>query len=275
MADKNAGAPIELYQETYGQGDPLLCLHGFGGTLYSWRNFVEPLSKNYQLVLFDLKGFGKSPKPNDTRYSPFDHAELIYRFILEQDLKRLRLIGNSFGGAISLVLAIMLQDQGELARLQSLILIDPGAYKEYVPLYLKFLSVPLVNLGAYLIPSEFAVRTILRNAYYDPNKISDEQVTAYATPLSEPGARHALLETGKQLVPPNFDELVVKYKSIETPALIIWGRQDKILPLECGERLNRDLPNSTLKVIDQCGHMPQEEKPEETIPLVLDFLAPH
>ena len=64
-------------------------------------------------------------------------------------------------------------------------------------------------------------------------------------------------------------------KSIETPALVIWGRQDKILPLECGERLNQDLRNSTLKVIDQCGHIPQEEKPEETIPLVLDFLAAH
>ena len=275
MTAKNVAAPIELYHETHGKGDPLLCLHGFGGSLYSWRNFIEPLSPDYQLILIDLKGFGKSPKPKDKRYSPFDHAELIYQFILDHNLTRLRLIGNSFGGGLSLLLSVMLRERGELQRLKSLILIDSGAYQEYLPLYLKFLSVPLINLGVYLIPSESAVRAILRKAYYDVKKISDEQIRAYAAPLSEPGARHALLETGKQVVPPNFDELVVKYKTIETPALIIWGRQDQVLPLESGERLSRDLRNSTLKVIDQCGHIPQEEKPEETIPLVLDFLATH
>jgi len=109
-------------------------------------------------------------------------------------------------------------------------------------------------------------------AYYDPNKITAEQIAAYAAPLSEPGARHAFLETAQQLVPANFDELVAKYKDIKMPTLIIWGRQDRIIPLKVGELLDRDIPNSTLKVIDECGHAPQEEKPDETIALVLDFL---
>ena len=104
----------------------MLCLHGFGGTLYSWRNFIEPLPQNYKLILIDLKGFGKSPKPNDMRYSPFDHAELIYQFILEHDLKRLTLIGNSFGGVLSLLLSIMLKKRNESSRLKSMILIEKG-----------------------------------------------------------------------------------------------------------------------------------------------------
>ncbi len=268
---------VKMYYEVYGQehGHPLLCLHGFGASLYSWRNFVaagSALVANYKVITIDLKGCGKSPKPDDTRYSPLDHGELIYKFILEHDLRDLTLIGNSFGGGLSLLLTIMLMENEERSRLKSLVLIDSAAYKKYNPLYLKALAVPIINLAAYLIPSRLTAKTVLRKCYYDSNKVTEEQITAYAAPLSAPGARHALLETGKQIIPPNFDEFVAKYKTIMTPTLIIWGKQDGVLPLEGGERLHQDIQHSTLKVIDQCGHIPQEERPEITIPAVFTFL---
>jgi len=261
-----------LYHETYGQGDPLLCIHGFGASLYSWRNFIEPFAYEYQLILIDLKGCGKSPKPHDTKYSTQDHADLLYQFILEHDLRNLTLIGNSFGGALSLLLSLMLADAGESGRLKSLVLIDAGAYKEYIPAYLKLLSIPLINFGVYLIPSRFAARATLSKAYYDQSKISEEQISAYAAPIAAPGGKHALRETVRQLVPPNFDALIKRYKDITVPTLIIWGRQDEIIPLKVGRMLNRDINNSALKIIEECGHAPQEERPEETVPLVLEFL---
>jgi pimeloyl-ACP methyl ester carboxylesterase len=269
--------PVKMYYEVHGleDGNPLLCIHGFGASLYSWRDFVaagSPLTANYKVITIDLKGCGKSPKPDDTRYSPLDHGELIYKFILEHDLRNLTLIGNSLGGGLSLLLAIMLMENGELSRLKSLVLIDSAAYKKYNPLYLKALAVPIINLAAYLIPSRLAAKQVLRTCYYDSNKITEEQIAAYAAPLSAAGARHALLETGKQIIPPNFDEFVAKYKTIMTPTLIIWGKQDRILPLEGGEQLHQDIKHSTLKVIDQCGHIPQEERPEITIPAVFNFL---
>jgi pimeloyl-ACP methyl ester carboxylesterase len=266
-----------MYYEVHGQehGNPLLCIHGFGASLYSWRNFVKAgslLTANYKVITIDLKGCGKSPKPNDTKYSPQDHADLIYDFILEHDLRNLTLIGNSYGGALSLLLSIVLSEK-DPGRLRSMILIDAGAYKEYVPFYLRFLSVPVINvLAAYLIPGKFAAKRVLRMAYYDPGKITAEQIEAYAAPLSAPGARHALLETGKQIIPPNIDELIAKAKHLNTPTLIIWGKQDRIISPKVGELLNQAIPNSTLKMIDQCGHVPQEEKPEETVSVVLDFL---
>src|SRR6266851_4029444 len=272
MTDTNPASPIKLNHEIYGQGDPLLCIHGFGASLYSWRNFIGPLAKDYQLILIDLKGCGKSPKPRDTKYSTRDHADLLYQFILEHDLWNLTLIGNSFGGALSLLLSLMLADADEAARLKSLILIDAGAYKGYIPAYLKLLSVPLLNLGVYLIPSRAAVLAILRKAYYDPSKITEEQIAAYTAPIAAPGGKHALRETGRQLVPANFDELIKRYKDIKVTTLIIWGRQDRIVPLKVGELLNRDIANSTLKIFEACGHAPQEEKPEETVALVVDFL---
>lgn len=266
-----------LYYEVHGQehGKPLLCLHGFGASLYSWRELVKPdspLIAKYKLITVDLKGCGKSPKPWDTKYSPLDHGDLLYRFILQRNLRELTLIGNSFGGGLSLLLAMMLMENGEQLRLKSLILIDSAAYQEYNPFYLRALSVPILNLIAYLVPSRFAAKKVLRNCYYDQSKITEEQIAAYAAPLSELGARHALLETGKQLIPPNFDDFVAKYKTIATPTLIIWGEKDGILPLEGGERLHRDLQNSTLEVFDQCGHIPQEERPELTIPAMVNFL---
>src|SRR5712691_12643585 len=131
-------SPIILYDEVHGQGKPLLCIHGLGASLYSWRESVKagsPLTAKYKVITIDLKGCGKSPKPYDNLYSSQDHADLLYKFIIDQDLRDLSLIGNSFGGGLSLLLTEMLMDRGELARLKSLILIDTATYKEYVPLF--------------------------------------------------------------------------------------------------------------------------------------------
>jgi len=273
MSDPIPSTRIELHHKIYGAGNPVLCIHGFGASLFSWRNFVDPLSRNYQLILIDLKGCGDSPKPPDSHYSTKDHADLIYKFILDRDLKNLTLVGNSYGGALSLLLSIMLVEN-EPGRLRSLVLIDAGAYREYIPGYLKLIGVPIIGSAAvYLTPAECMAKSILKLAYYDPGKITKAQIEAYASPFASPGGKHALLETGKQIIPPNIDELVAKYKDINVPTLIIWGKQDKIISPKVGELLNQAIPNSTLKWIDQCGHVPQEEVPDSTVPLVLDFLA--
>ena len=229
MSDSNSAAPIELNHKIIGAGDPVLCIHGFGASLFSWRNFVDPLSQNYQLILIDLKGCGDSPKPPDSRYSPQDHADLIYKFILDHDLRHLTLVGNSFGGALSLLLTLMLTDN-EPGRLRSLVLIDAGAYKQYIPGYLKLIGIPIIGAAAiYLTPAKCMAKSILKLSYYDPKKITTEQIAAYAKPIASPGDKHALLETGKQIIPPNIDALTARYKDIRLPVLIIWGRQDKII----------------------------------------------
>src|ERR1700704_481750 len=138
MSNPNPAAPLDLHYKIYGAGDPVLCIHGFGASLFSWRNFVDPLSQDYQLILIDLKGSGDSPKPPGSGYSTQDHADLIYKFILDRDLKNLTLVGNSFGGALALLLSVRLIEN-EPGRLRSLVLIDAGAYKKYIPFYLKLI----------------------------------------------------------------------------------------------------------------------------------------
>lgn len=260
-----------LYKEEYGRGDPILCLHGLGANIFTWRYFIDSLSKNHKLILVDLKGCGKSAKPEDGRYSIHDHADALYELILQNDWRRLTLVGNSYGGALALLLAARFEDSDQ-SRILSLVLIDAGAYKEYLPGYVKLVRTFLGKPMIFLMPARQAAKSILKFSFYDKNKITEQQIAAYARPMLDPGTRNALLETMRQCIPPDADELVAKFESISVPTLLLWGRHDKVVPLKVAELLKKAIPNSVLEVFEDCGHVPQEEQPEKTIARISHFL---
>lgn len=272
MTAGEASRSVDLYKEVFGAGDPVLCLHGLGANIYTWRHFIGPFSQKNKLILVDFRGCGKSPKPLDTHYSLEDKVDDIYDLILADDLRNLTLVGNSLGGAIATLLAIRFR-QERSDRLLRLVLIDSAADQKYLPPHLKLLRSILGAPIIYLSPSRLTVKMTLRMCYYDRTKITREQVEAYAAPLASLGGRHALLQTARQCIPANADELIAAASTITVPTFILWGRQDKVIPLEAGELLNQLIPNSTLEVIEECGHIPHEEKPEETIALISQFLA--
>jgi pimeloyl-ACP methyl ester carboxylesterase len=261
-----------LYKEEHGDGDPILCLHGLGANVFTWRHFIDPFSRNNKLILIDLKGFGKSAKPEDHRYSIQDHADAVYELILKNDWRRLTLIGNSYGGALALLLAVRLEEN-QPSRLSKLVLIDAAAYKEYLPDYVKLMRTSLGTLMSFVLPARRSVRFVLNRSCFDKGKITEDQVTAYAGPLADPGARSALLQTVRQCIPFDADELIAKFKSISVPILVLWGIEDKVIPAKVGELLKEDLPNSVLEVFEECGHIPQEERPEKTIARISEFLG--
>jgi pimeloyl-ACP methyl ester carboxylesterase len=81
-----------------------------------------------------------------------------------------------------------------------------------------------------------------------------------------------MLATARQMIPPDIDALSARYATITVPTLLIWGRQDPIVPLNVGERLVKILPSARLEIIDACGHCPHEEHPEQTARLMNQFL---
>lgn len=267
--------PVDLYYEIHGTGNPIIFLHGLGGNLYTWRYLVGPFEPHYQLILFDLKGSGKSPKPYDNNYSMFDQGELIYQFILQNKLRNVTLVGHSFGGGVALSVALKLEKY-DPQRLSRLILIDSVSYPQKLPGVIRMLRIPLLGaLGLYLIPDKTKVSNMLESIYFDDSKITPKDVEAYAAPLSLPGAKFALRQTAKQIIPDNMDEIIVMYPRINVPTLLIWGREDKIIPVENGVRLHNDIKNSQLVIIDRCGHDPPEEKPEKIIEIIQKFLGDH
>lgn len=271
ISNGKTSSSIKLYQKECGSGDPILCLHGLGGNIFTWRHFVPHFSQTNKLILVDLRGFGASPKPSDTHYSIEEHADDIYKIIIRDDLKRLTLIGNSLGGGIALLVAIRLCEQ-DPTRLSKLVLIDAGAYKEYLPGYLKLMRTFVGGLIVSLAPSRLAAKFVLRASYYDKSKITSQQIKAYSDPIASKEGRYALLQTARQCIPANSEEIIAKLKSIAVPTLVLWGREDGVIPLKVGELLDKALPDSELVVLEHCGHIPQEEKPDETMASISKFM---
>lgn len=262
---------VRPYVERWGRGRPILFVHGFGATTYTWRHLVPALSERHRVILVDLKGSGRSPKPVDDRYSPYDQAEMLSAFIRQDGLQDLTLVGHSLGGgAVLATIRALGQDRRRLARL---ILIDTVAYRQRFPYFIRLLRAPMLGpLGLWLVPTKLQVSIIMRFAYHDPSKVTRDAIEAYARPLRSPGARRALIRTAREIIPHDIDAFVESYARIELPTLIVWGREDRIVPLEVGEKLHRAIRSSRLVVIGDCGHLPHEERPAEVVTPVCAFL---
>jgi pimeloyl-ACP methyl ester carboxylesterase len=266
-------APVHLYCEEHGEGAPVLLLHGFGTSTYTWRYVVPDLAKNHRVISVDLKGFGQSDKPFDERYSVSDQAELIAQLIEDKDLRDLTIVGHSFGGGVALMLALEANEQlgGRIARL---VLIDSIAYPQQIPTFFRLLHVPFVSqVGVRMVPPTVETRVALQIAYFDDSKIDPEEVEIYAAPLKTAAGKQAMINSARQIVPEDIEELSKRYNTITLPTLILWCDHDRIVPLDVGLKLRRTLPNSTLRLVDSCGHLPQEEQPEATLKLLEGFIG--
>jgi pimeloyl-ACP methyl ester carboxylesterase len=267
------GAPVKLYYQEEGSGRPLLLIHGFGASTFTWRRVAPDLARDHRVIAVDLKGFGQSDKPFDSRYSIYDQAELLAQLIEEKDLRDLTLVGHSYGGGIALLLA--LEADGRLqGRLSRLVLLDSIAYPQNIPVFFRMLDVPVVSqFGIRMVPPSVQTRVALRIAYFDDSKITAEDVEAYAAPLKTAAGKHAIIHSARQIIPEDIATLSERYKTMELPTLILWCDHDRIVPLEVGLKLRRTLPNSTIRLVEDCGHMPQEEQPDRTLELMRGFLG--
>jgi len=264
--------PVKLHYKETGRGDPVLLLHGLGASSYAWRYVTPDLASNNRVIALDLKGFGGSDKPEDGKYSLFDQAELVDKFIRKHNLNNLTLVGHSFGGGVALALAIKDQKRRR-PRLKKLILIDSISYKQKIPWGIALMRTPIISdLGISLIPPEMQMQIALKFAYHDNSKIPPEAPREYAKQLSSPGGKYALLRTAAQLMPENIDQFTKKYRDLKLKTLLIWCRRDGIVPVEYGKRLYNNLPNARMHILPACIHLPQEELPQLTSRLMTNFL---
>ena len=223
----------------------------------------------------DLKGFGASPKPADGAYSVHDQAGLLGELILTRSLTNLTLVGHSLGGGVALATTLALAAVAP-ERIRRLVLIDSISYDQTLPWFIRVLRTPgLGELTVALLPPAVQVRMVLRYAFHDPRLITDDVVAAYAAPIHDSAARGALVATARQLILPDMAAFTDRYREIDLPVLLLWGRQDRVVPVSLGQRLQRALPRAELHVVDPCGHVPHEERPDTALEVIERFLALH
>jgi pimeloyl-ACP methyl ester carboxylesterase len=156
---------------------------------------------------------------------------------------------------------------------EALVLIDAAAYKTRFPFFVSFLRAPLLGgLLLALTTSAFQARYTLKKLYFQKMCVTEKRVERYARFMSLPGHRRTMIETAKQIVPSAFREYIDRYRDLDMPALVLWGRHDPAISLSCGRKLSEELPRGTLSVIEDSGHNPQEERPERTAEAINRFL---
>jgi pimeloyl-ACP methyl ester carboxylesterase len=278
MADSELSLNVET-PNGIGMGRPVVALHGFIATLESWRRLV-PLVPGRELWLFDLKGHGASPCPADGKYTVQDQADLVLARIFKEDMRELTLIGHSFGGGVALLVAIALikERKGRLARL---VLIDSLAFPEALSWWAKGLrstwplaygTVPLFALSQ--TAAIGAVRMGLRVLCQHPENITLAAIQTYAGNLRPPARASALIQTGRNLTKENYTEIENGFRTINVPTLIIWGRDDPLVPLQpSSSRLHEGIKGSKLVIpAERCGHIPHEELPDPVLGEIAAFL---
>ena len=269
MTDFSLPIHVDRYGDT---GPALVMLHGFAATNINWRRWRAELAKHFQVHEIELKGHGRASAPPDGRYSAKDNAALVVEYIRSVEAEDVVLVGHSMGGGVALLAALtLLEDDPGLLR--AMVSMAGAAYPQPLPPFIAFARKKFIaRLLFRVLPKRLLIKIILRHIVVDSNVIDQAQIDGYALPLMRRPTWEAILETASQLIPPDMIELCDRFPEIDVPVLALWGRHDRVVPLSVGERLAAELPDTRLVVLEDCGHIPTEEKPEESLEAVLGFL---
>ena len=263
------GATVH-YQEFGDKTAPtMLLIHGYTASTYVWHT-VAPLfaDSGFHVIALDLLGFGYSDKPAWFEYSIVAQARIVERLMDRLGIGRATLIGSSYGGAVASTVAL---DYGE--RVEKLILVDAVINDEVKnSSILKFST--LAGLGEIITPFLLDSKSFMRRrmketlAPSNHHLITEERVDSVHRPLNAADAHRSVLSSARNW---NADRIEEDAYLINHPTLLIWGKDDKIIPLHNGEKLHQEILNSRLVVLKDCGHVPQEEKPEQFVEIVAEF----
>ena len=264
-----------------GEGPAVVMVHGLGASLAIWERNIAPLAEGHTVYAVDLPGSGKSDKPKALDYHSVAGAQFLIRLMDTLGINRATLIGNSGGGLVTTICALTYPE-----RVDKLVLVDSAGLGRQMAWFLRLASLPF--LGELLhIPNVRNPDNLVKSIFYEPQLVSaaalEDIMKARNTPL---GKRVTLeeLRSGVSFGGLRKDMMMLhKLKDYPKPLLIVWGEEDRLIPvshayharrvLACdGDEGDTTAPYRAVHVIPHCGHWPQMERPDEFNPLVLSFL---
>lgn len=247
-------------------GEPLVFVHGLGGDFTHFEHLARDLARDHRVIGVDMPGCGGSCKPS-RRHTIRGYAEALLALLDHLGLPRATLVGHSAGAQVCAAAAALAP-----ARAARLVLINAS------------------GLRGYPAPMRWAARALFREVLLEPVLLrSADWILANVFARDNAHTRKFHREaTGRprypllpemskvfhDLVPDLMTPTVVRSADrLAMPTLVVWGRQDRLVPLATVERATRALPDARLVVIDRCGHMPIIEAPEETLAAIRSFLG--
>lgn len=266
-----AGSVLTRYWSLGSRGSPVILIHGLGASADIWMKNMDSLAQRHRVYIPDVVGFGLSEKPEEVS-SPFCFTQFINDFMVSLEIERASLVGHSLGGGIALRYAI-----GHPDKVDKLVVADGAGLGREVIYTLKLMSLPLIGeLMSY--PTRFGVSMFFKLAVRNPGIITDDIIDTYYDLFRLPGARRFLLQVVRSIVTLRggredlLQPVLRNLHTISAPTLIIWGRQDRVLPLKHAYIAREHIPNAKLHIIENCGHITNLECPGEFNNVVTRFL---
>jgi pimeloyl-ACP methyl ester carboxylesterase len=249
-------AQTELYLLKGGAGHPCLVLHGVEGN-EGWLAFHDRLAEQATVYAPSHPGYGQTECPD--WISSVQHQAVFYNwFLQEAGIDSVDLVGVGVGGWIAAEMAVMCS-----APLRHLVLVDAAGLR---PEQGELLDI-------FLIPW----REVIERSFYAASDAAEYQRIYGNAPIQDfGGVREAgrTMSTRMCFKPYMYNPaLAGTLGKVRVPTLVVWGQQDAIVPLQCGQLYRRMIPGATLRVIDSCGHFAHLEQPDRLAAIVQEFLA--
>jgi pimeloyl-ACP methyl ester carboxylesterase len=253
-------------------GSTVVLLAGIGCTVLEWQKNIAALASRHRVYAFDMLGHGLTDKPQKDCYAIAELARFTLNFLTAQGEESAHFVGSSLGGRIALECARLAR-----SRVKSMVLVAPAGVGRQTALTMRLATVPV--LGELMTrPSHMGMRMLWRPAFYDPSFITDRFIETKYAVAAAPSAQQAVLRALRGFVSiagfrlTQVAALQAVMRTMDQPTLIIWGRQDKLVPADHARVLEARLPRSKKIIFDECGHLPQLEQAQRFNAAVLEFL---
>jgi pimeloyl-ACP methyl ester carboxylesterase len=277
FVDIGEGVTVHLRDEGPRDAPVIMLLHGSNADLHTWEPWVETLKVQYRVIRFDQVGHGLTGPDPQHDYSRENYVEDIRQVADTLGLGRFILGGNSMGGKHALAFAAAHPE-----RLAGLVLVDASggpmlkldkAKKEDEDsgnIGFAIAQTPGINLLVEQITPRSLIRQSLEQSVSVQSVVTEAAVDRYWELLRYPGNRRATLKRFGYPYDPLSEAAIA---GITTPTLILWGAQDRLIPVEAGQWLAKTMPNNKLVIYPGIGHLPHEEAPAATLGDVQAWLA--
>jgi pimeloyl-ACP methyl ester carboxylesterase len=252
-----------------GSGEPVILLHGFFFDTYMWNKNIDILAERFKVYAIDLWGFGYSTRePLDYGYPLYTNQ--LLNFMDTLDIPRASLIGQSMGGGTIINFTVSNRD-----RVNKIVLVDAAGMPNRLPIMGRISNLPKLGEFLFNLNNDIIRKMTLGNTFLHNKQIITDEYFENATRFHKiKGTNEVMLYiTRKQF----FDTLLEEINTLSTmnvPTLIVWGREEKAIPLHTGQEMHKILKDSRLEILDEAGHCAHDDQSDLFNQLALDFLAP-